>query len=453
MNVGCVPKKICHYASLLGHSVHDAKNMGWNVTTNHNFNWEKLTETVVDHIKMLNFRYRVGLKNKDVTYINALASFVDAHTVAYKGTGKDAGDKRITAKYIIIAVGGRPYIPRDIPNAVENAITSDDIFTLNRSPGKTLCVGGSYISLECAGFLTGLGYDVTVCVRSVLLRGFDRQCAEKIGQLMVDLGTKFIYNSTPSEITKLPSGKYQVLITDASGAEKVEVFDTVLFATGRMPDLASLQLDNAGVTVNPTNGKIPVVNEATNIANIFAIGDVCEGKQELTPVAIKAGQLLSRRLFSNSTLQMDYNLIATTVFTPFEYGCIGDSEEDAIAKYGEEDVEIYLSEFTTLELSAVHRVKHISHGEDEDMNPCCFSKLITVRSMNEKVVGVHFVGPNAGEVVQGFALGIKLGATKDDFNNLVGIHPTDAESFCSMDITKRSGQSYVGAGCGGGVCG
>ena len=127
--------------------------------------------------------------------------------------------------------------------------------------------------------------------------------------------------------------------------------------------------------------------------------------------------------------------------------------EEAVAKYGEENIEVYLYEFTTLELSAVHRVKHISHGEDEDMSPCCFSKLITVKNMNEKVVGVHFVGPNAGEVVQGFALGIKLGATKDDFNNLVGIHPTDAESFCSMEITKRSGQSYMGAGCGGGVCG
>lgn len=268
-----------HYSALLGHSLHDAKQVGWDVNTKAKHNWDKLTDVVGNHVRMLNFRYRTGLKKKDVEYINALAKFEDSHTISYFLKGKNGGNKVVTSENIVIAVGGRPSVPDDIPGAKEHAITSDDIFSLDHPPGKTLCVGGSYIALECAGFLTDLGYDVTVAVRSILLRGFDRQCAEKIGNGMKDLGTKFLYKSRPIAISKLSSGKLQVkLRNDDSGVESTEIFDTVFFATGRFPDVKSLGLELAGVNINPETGKIPVNHaEQTNVSNIFAVGDVCEG--------------------------------------------------------------------------------------------------------------------------------------------------------------------------------
>lgn len=275
-----------------------------------------------------------------MNYINGLARFADPHTIEYTEKGKDEV-KRVTAAHIVIAVGGRPHVPADVPGAKEHAITSDDIFSLNRRPGKTLCVGASYIALECAGFLTELGYDVTVAARSILLRGFDRQCADKIGALMEDLGTTIMVGYQPTAITKLPSGKLQVVFSDVggSGAQKIEQYDTIFFATGRTPDLAGLNLPAAGVQVAPS-GKLPVADECTNVPHIFAVGDVCEGKQELTPVAVRAGELLAKRLFGGATERMDYDLVATTVFTPLEYGTVGLSEEDAVAKYGEDDLEV-----------------------------------------------------------------------------------------------------------------
>mmetsp|Transcript_17742 Transcript_17742/g.19229 ORF Transcript_17742/g.19229 Transcript_17742/m.19229 type:complete len:564 (-) Transcript_17742:154-1845(-) len=453
VNVGCVPKKLMHFTGLLGQGFHDSKELGWQIgEVKHD--WNQMVQRVQDHIHMLNFRYRGALRSKEVNYLNALATFVDRHTVSYNDKNVE---KTVTAENIIIAVGGRPTVPSDIPGAVEYAITSDDVFSLKKAPGKTLCVGASYISLECAGFLTELGFDVSVAVRSILLRGFDRQSAEKIGTVMEELGTKFLNDTVVTSIEKIAGGRLQVALHNSkTDEERVEVFDTVLFATGRYADLHKLNLESTGVHVNPHSGKIPVENEVTNVSNIFAIGDICEGTPELTPVAIKAGELLAKRLYGNSTKLMDYQFVPTTVFTPVEYGSVGYSEEAAIKKYGAENIEVFLSEFTTLEVSAVHRMKRKrSEGdEDEDMGPNCLAKLVCLKNENNKVVGFHFVGPNAGEITQGFALAVKLGATKEDFDDLVGIHPTDAESFCALSVTKSSGDSWVAAGgCGGGVCG
>eukprot|EP00981_Chlorochromonas_danica_P012664 scaffold5245_cov183-Ochromonas_danica.AAC.15 len=416
---------------------------------------------------MLNFRYRGGLRSKDVTYVNALAEFgEDAHTVLYREKKNPDDVKRLRSRYVLIAVGGRPQVPGDVPGAKEHAITSDDLFSLRKSPGKTLCVGGSYIALECAGLLSELGLDVTVAARSILLRGFDKQCGTKVRQIMEELGTKILTQTHVRSIRKDSAGKLWAVLEDGSGQEREESFDTIFYATGRYADLHGLHLERVGVETNSKTGKIPAVEERTNIPSIFAVGDVLEGKPELTPVAVKAGELLAKRLFGGSSKQMDYELVPTTVFTPSEYGCIGLSEEQAVAKYGEDDVEVYLSEFTTLEISAAHRQKHKRKAEgegkeseeknswsmeDEGMSANCLSKLITVKSLGERVVGFHFVGPNAGEVTQGFAVAMKLGATKADFDDVVGIHPTDAESFCALSITKRSGQPYEASGCGGGM--
>jgi pyruvate/2-oxoglutarate dehydrogenase complex dihydrolipoamide dehydrogenase (E3) component len=277
-----------------------------------------------------------------VTYINALAKFIDPHTIEYTLKGKDSGVKRMSAANIVISVGGRPTVPADIPGAVDHAVTSDDIFFLENRPGKTLCVGGGYIAVECAGFLTELGYNVTIAARSVLLRGFDRQCVSKIQATMTDLGTKINTGIVPLSISKLPSGKLEVVFTDVAkeGAEKAEQYDTVIFATGRTPDLMGLDLPAAGVEITASTGKIAVEDERTNVSHIFAVGDVCEGKLELTPVAVRAGELLAKRMFGGSVEKMDYENIATTVFTPFEYGSVGLSEEQAIERYGEEDIEV-----------------------------------------------------------------------------------------------------------------
>ncbi|KAG5184506.1 electron donor-dependent reductase [Tribonema minus] len=464
VNVGCVPKKLMHYAGLMGPAMRDAKNYGWQLPEDTpGFNWSTLVEVVQNHVKMLNFRYRVGLKSAQVTYINALARLASPHEIVYERRGVE---HKVTAGKVVIAVGGRPAYPAGVPGAKEYAITSDDIFSLDHSPGKTLVVGASYIALECAGFLTELGFDTTVAVRSILLRGFDRQSAEKIGEVMEASGTRFVKGAVPSSIEKQADGKLKVTLVDSTTGAHVmtETFDTVMYGTGRTPDTAALNLEAAGVTVLP-NGKIPVNgDESTNVPNIYALGDCAMvdvnfmeshwANPELTPVAIMAGQLLAARLYGKGTDKMDYTLIATAVFTPTEYGAVGLSEEDALKMFGPQDVEVYLQEFSSLELQATKDVSHKDLDEENDMPPMCLSKLVCRKSEGERVVGFHFVGPNAGELTQGFALALKLGAKKADFDKLVGIHPTDAEAFCGLEITRSSGIDFVAAGgCGGGTCG
>jgi len=449
VNVGCVPKKLMHYAGLLGAGFHDARYFGWQLPEEPKNDWATLRKAVQDHVKSLNFGYKNGLRSAKVTYLNNLARFADPHTIEY--TDNSGAVKTITAAHICVAVGGRPIVPNDVPGAREYAITSDDIFALKEAPGRTLVVGASYIALECGGFLNELGYDVTVAVRSIVLRGFDRQCSEKIASLMADIGVKFLYGPLPTRIEKTPEGLH---VTFSDGTS--DTFKTVLYATGRDADTSGLALDKAGVTVG-RSGKIPVVNETTNVPHIYALGDIIEGGLELTPVAIRAGELLARRLFAGATEQMDYVNVPTTVFTPFEYGCVGYTEEAAIAKFGAENIETYLFEYASLELGATHRHKVPARRLDEydDALPLpCLSKLVCLKPEKERVVGFHYVGPNAGEVTQGFALAVTLGATKRDFNKVIGIHPTDAESFKSKDINRATGLTFAApGGSGGGKCG
>uniref|UniRef100_A0A0G4FIK1 Thioredoxin reductase n=1 Tax=Chromera velia CCMP2878 TaxID=1169474 RepID=A0A0G4FIK1_9ALVE len=458
VNVGCVPKKLMHYAGLMGPILHhDAQKFGWKLAPDASHDWGKLVETVQNHIRQLNFSYRSGLRGTGVNYLNALATFQGPNEIAYTQKGEE---KTLSAKNILIATGGRPNLPSDIPGARELAITSDDIFSMKKSPGKTLVVGGAYIALETAGFLTELGYDVSVSFRSILLRGFDRQCAEKIGNTMRLLGTKFLPAGTlPSKMEKEgDGGKIRVHFKGKDGETSEEVYDTVLYATGRTADLAGLSLGNAGVVADPSSGKLDVDDgEATNVPNIFAVGDILKGRPELTPVAIRAGELLARRLFAGSTEKMNWDLIATTVFTPAEYGSVGLSEEEAVKRWGRDDIETYLLEFTSLEMAAAHRQKDPSLRADDfdvDIGANALSKLVVRRSEDEKVVGFHYVGPNAGEITQGFAVAMRLGAKKRDLDGTIGIHPTDAESLVQLDITGSSGESYLAAGgCGGGKCG
>ncbi|CEM19674.1 unnamed protein product [Vitrella brassicaformis CCMP3155] len=469
VNVGCIPKKLMHYAGLIGASFYDGRHLGWQLPEVHGrghsgivHEWGHLVETVQNKVRQLSFSYKAALRSNKVKYVNALARFESPRVIEY-GNASSGERQKLTTDKVIIAVGGRPTIPEDIPGAVEHGITSDDIFSLKRPPGRTLVVGGSYIALETAGFLNELNFDVSVAVRSIVLRGFDRQCSEKVAQLMAELGVRFIYSVTPISITRklpdeggLPCLEVK-LRTPESGNVVTEVYNTVVFATGRTPETAHLGLDAVGVSYDPQTSKIDVNDvEQTSAGNIYAVGD-CIPQLELTPVAVKAGELLARRLYGGSTEKMDYEMVPTTVFTPFEYGCVGLSEEQAEERYGKDAIETLLLEFENLELSAVHRPKVATARSDEfdvNLSATNLSKLVCLRNDNNRVVGFHYVGLNAGEVTQGFALALRLGATKSDFDKMIGIHPTDAESYCGLTVTRRSGESFVAAGgCGGGKCG
>lgn len=441
VNVGCIPKKLMHQAGILGESFSDARAFGWKLQSD-GIDWNKMVQGIQDHIGGLNFGYRVSLRDNKVTYINAKGKFTGPHTIT--ATSRNGQVKEITSQRFVVAVGGRPrYL--GVPGDTECCLTSDDIFSLDHPPGKTLCVGASYISLETAGFLTALGYDTTVMARSIFLRGFDQEIAGMIAGHMERHGTKFLKELTPTKFEKTEDGRVKVTYKSTQwGFEAEGLFDTVVLAVGRDACTRDLGLDSAGVEVVAATGKIPVTDEQTNVENIYALGDVLESRQELTPVAIKAGIRLARRLYGGGTLTMDYDEVPTTVFTPMEYGCVGLSEEAAKEKYGEDNVEVYMLLSTPLEWATNHEQHDGQLHREENI---CYFKMITHIPEKERVIGLHYLGPNAGEIIQGFAVAVKMGATKSDFDNTVGIHPTLAETFTTMDITKRSGANAKSRGC------
>ncbi|XP_031994038.1 thioredoxin reductase 2, mitochondrial isoform X2 [Hylobates moloch] len=436
VNVGCIPKKLMHQAALLGSLIRDAPHYGWEVAQPVPHDWRKMAEAVQNHVKSLNWGHRVQLQDRKVKYFNIKASFVDEHTVC--GVAKSGKEILLSADHIIIATGGRPRYPTHIEGALEYGITSDDIFWLKESPGKTLVVGASYVALECAGFLTGIGLDTTIMMRSIPLRGFDQQMSSMVIEHMASHGTRFLRGCAPSRVRRLPDGQLQVTWEDrTTGKEDTGTFDTVLWAIGRVPDTRSLNLEKAGVDTSPDTQKILVDSrEATSVPHIYAIGDVVEGRPELTPTAIMAGRLLVQRLFGRSSDLMDYDNVPTTVFTPLEYGCVGLSEEEAVARHGQEHVEVYHAHYKPLEFTVA--------GRDASQ---CYVKMVCLREPPQLVLGLHFLGPNAGEVTQGFALGIKCGASYVQVMRTVGIHPTCSEEVVKLRISKRSGLDPTVTGC------
>jgi thioredoxin reductase (NADPH) len=277
---GCIPKKLLHYGATLRESIHADSaafgiQLGQGADGNGNVEeikttaaWSVVRENVQNYIRGLNFKYRVRLREKNVTYLNKLARFIDPHTI--EATDKKGQKTIITSSRFLVATGGRP-TPLECEGG-ELAISSDDIFALEKSPGKTLCVGASYISLECAGFLAGLGLDVTVAVRSILLRGFDRECADRIDKYMSDHSIKFKREVTVSKLEKEASGQIKATLSDGS----VDTYDTVLVAVGRTADTANLGLENVGVETNKKNRKIIGKLEQSSCPNIYAVGDVLD---------------------------------------------------------------------------------------------------------------------------------------------------------------------------------
>ncbi|KAK6644320.1 hypothetical protein RUM43_000587 [Polyplax serrata] len=441
VNVGCIPKKLMHQASIHAENHHDSISFGWSFPMSEDCNfvnngglgvagqhsWDVMVENVQNYIKSLNFGYRKELNLRKVKYFNAYAEFVDPHRV--KLTNKKGDVSELSAKEFIIAVGGRPAYP-DVPGAREYCITSDDLFSLSKPPGKTLIVGASYIALECGGFLKGLGYDVTIMVRSILLRGFDRQFADLIGEHMEKIGVKFVKGYEPTGFGKREDGKLKVAAKSKDGEEiTVQGFDTVILAIGREACTSKIGLENLrNLRINPKNKKIMVDDfERTTVPNVYAIGDVIDGKPELTPVAIHAGKYLAQRLAGIHNKTTNYKQVPTTVFTPLEYGAVGLSEEEAYEIFGQDNIIVYHNAFKPLE----HAL-----SRDETLG---YAKLICVKSLDELVVGFHVLSPNAGEITQGFAIGLKLKAKKSDFDDLIGIHPTCAEVFTTLSTVKNPG--------------
>lgn len=436
VNVGCIPKKLMHQAALLGQSLEDARAFGWEFSEEVKHSWTQMVEAIQNHIGSLNWNYRTQLRDKGVKYVNALSEFTDPHTI--KHVNRRGKEETITGARIILSVGGRPKYP-DIPGAKEYGITSDDLFSLSEPPGKTLVVGASYVALECAGFLAKLGFDTSCMVRSILLRGFDQQMAEKAGDYMMKQKVKFIRKSVPTKIELISETPKRIKVyykNSETGTEGTEEFNTVLFAIGRDPDTKGLGLDKAGVITNKWTGKIPTVYEQTNVPHIYAIGDVQQGKHELTPLAIQAGRMLAKRLFGDSKLHCDYVNVPTTVFTPLEYGCIGLTEEDSEFIFGQNNIEVYHIHFQPLEFTVPGR-------DTAD----CYMKLVVNKSDDERVLGLHVLSPNAGEITQGYGVAMRLGAKKIDFDGTVGIHPTCSESFTSLTVTKSSGVDTTVSGC------
>ncbi|XP_039728808.1 thioredoxin reductase 2, mitochondrial isoform X2 [Pteropus medius] len=280
VNVGCIPKKLMHQAALLGGMIRDAPHYGWEVAQQVPHNWRKMAEAVQNYVKSLNWGHRVQLQDRKVKYFNIKASFVNEHMV--RGIAKGGKETLLSAEHIVIATGGRPRYPTHIEGALEHGITSDDIFWLKESPGKTLVVGASYVALECAGFLTGLRLDTTVMMRSIPLRGFDQQMSSLVTEYMASQGTQFLRSCTPLRVRKLPDGQLQVTWEDLkSGREDMGTFDTVLWAIGRVPETRGLNLEKVGVNTNPDSQKILVdAREATSVPHIYAIGDAAEGRPE-----------------------------------------------------------------------------------------------------------------------------------------------------------------------------
>ncbi|KAI1714003.1 pyridine nucleotide-disulfide oxidoreductase domain-containing protein [Ditylenchus destructor] len=429
----------------------DAKRFGWQLPENaepRTHNWVKMKDAIQDHIAGLNWGYRVQLREKQVTYFNSYASFTGTHEIT--ATDKKGQQKKYTANKFLAAVGVRPKYP-NVPGDREFSITSDDLFSLPYNPGKTLCIGASYVSLECAGFLKGIGNDVTVMVRSILLRGFDQDMAERIRKQMIGKGINFIAGIPLNfERVQAPTNKEPGLVrvtgqrakenedgTRGEMEEFTEEYNTVLIAIGREAKSEDLGLNSLGVKLSSSGKLVGRREQSVSIPHIYAIGDVLEGCPELTPVAIQAGKVLVRRLYTGNMELTEYDQVPTTVFTPLEYGCCGLTEEAALSKYGEENVVVYHNVFIPLEFTLPER-KDIEH---------CYAKLICLKSEEERVLGFHILTPNAGEITQGFAIALKLNAKKADFDRLIGIHPTVAEVFTSLTMVKGKDGELQTSGC------
>jgi len=402
VNVGCVPKKLLVYASHFSEDFENARGFGWKVDATE-FNWQQLIKNKNTEIERLNGVYAKILDSNGVERIEGYGTLADEHTVTVES-------KNYSAERILIATGGWPSIP-DIPGK-EHVISSNEVFFLEKLPEKIIIVGGGYIAVEFAGIFNGLGVDTTLLYRGPLfLRGFDQDVREFLAKEMQKKGIKLKFETNIDSIEKIDN---QLLATLTDGSTLAG--DQILYATGRKPNTAGMGIDSLGIKLDK-NAAI-VVNEQyqTNIPSIYAVGDVTN-RVNLTPVALAEGMFLARRLYNNETSPVDYENIPTCVFSQPNIGTVGLTEEEARDSY--DQIDVYKSSFTPM--------KHTLSGADEKT----LMKLI-VDKQSDLIIGVHMVGPEAGEIIQGIGIAMKAGASKTDFDKTIGIHPTTAEEFVTM---------------------
>ncbi len=409
VNVGCVPKKIMWYAANLAHAVDDASSFGIPAQRG-TTDWKKLVSGREQYIANINKFWNGYIADLNITHIPGHAEFVDRNTLII-----DA--KLYSAEHIVIATGGRPFVPA-VPGA-ELGITSDGFFQLQQLPQNVAVIGGGYIGIELAGVLRALGSNVTVLAPSArILKTFDTLISDTLAEEMRKQGIQL---HTEFRVTELSQNEDGLQVKSAD--QVLTGFDQVIWATGRVPNTDSINLPAAGVEMLE-NGVIPVDEyEQTNVTGIFALGDII-GKQQLTPVAIAAGRRLAERLYhSRPERKMDYSNVPSVVFSHPPIATVGMTEQQAIET--RQQVSIYQSDFTPM------RYALSDHGSTTAMKLVCTGE-------DEKVVGIHVIGDGADEMMQGFAVAVKMGATKADFDNTVAIHPGSAEELVTMKTPLRN---------------
>jgi len=405
VNVGCVPKKVMWYAASAVHHAELATSYGFDVAVGRH-DWGLLKERRDAYVKRLNGIYEHNLDKRDVTLIRGTGRFVDRHHIA-------VGETVYEAENVVVATGGRPIVPHI--HGAELGITSDGFFELEERPQRVALVGSGYIAVELGGVFAALGSETTVLVRKDgVLRSFDPMLRDELHQAMAALGFTLETGVIPHELHESDSG----LALKAEDGREFDGYDCIVWAVGRAPNSEALEAENALLELDGY-GFIPTdTYQRTNVENIYALGDVT-GREALTPVAIAAGRRLADRLYGGmDDRHLAYHTIPTVIFSHPPIGTVGLREDQAREEYGD-DVKIYTTRFTPM-LFALGE-----HKEPTAM------KLVTVGA-EERVVGCHVIGDGADEMLQGFAVAIRMGATKKDFDDTVAIHPTSAEEFVTM---------------------
>ncbi|WP_026301482.1 glutathione-disulfide reductase [Colwellia piezophila] len=412
VNVGCVPKKAMWYAGQIADALKYAPDYGFGDYVSQQgkqFDWATLVANREAYIKRIHAAYQRGFDANDVTVINGFAKFVDKNTVEVNG-------ELITADHITIATGGRPAIPTI--EGAEYGIDSDGFFALTEQPKSVAVIGAGYIAVELAGVFQALGTESHLVVRKEKpLRGFDDMLSDTLVEQMAKHGPRLHNHSTPERIEKLSDGKLVVHFTNGQSLEPV---DSLVWAIGREPATDNINLAATGVETNERGFIVTDKYQNTNVDGIYAVGDNT-GRAQLTPVAVAAGRRLCERLFNNKPDEhLDYSGIATVVFSHPVIGTVGLTEDEAKAEYGEGNITVYNSQFT-----ALYQAITDDYRDPTRMKLICAGK-------DEKVVGLHSIGFGSDELLQGFAVAMKMGATKADFDNTVAIHPTSAEEFVTL---------------------
>lgn len=415
VNVGCVPKKIMWSAAQLAHGIEDAAGYGFTVDS-HDFDWGKLVSARDKYVQNLNAAYERYLGANKVEIVRGWGKFIDAHTIEVNG-------ERLQAKHIVVATGGRPTLPQ-VPG-VEYGITSDGFFDLKTQPERMAIVGAGYVAVEVGGLMHALGTEVTLFLRrDHFLHSFDAMLRDSLMEHMRAEGIQFVTHTMLTFVSREHDGIW----LHCGDQQRHGPFDAVLWAIGRRANTRDIGLANAGVEAR-SDGVIAVdAFQTTNVPHIYALGDVT-GQFELTPVAIAAGRRLADRLFNaQSDRKLDYENIPTVIFSHPPIGTVGLTEAEAVARFGDA-VRVYETRFTPMYHGFTARVVKMS------------MKLIVVGG-EEKIVGCHAIGPGADEMLQGFAVAVRMGATKRNFDDTVAIHPTAAEEMVTMK-TSRPGRAHA----------